>query len=430
MQEETEIENVNKHYLDKVMDLADEMDVEATEDIFDARGMKLLAKGAKISRDMQERLILHKLRKPLESTIAVDGGVNADTVINEAKRIAESTAPVACILRSTAKNGSAPLDVMAGIELGSAMRMMLTVVEKGGSSALEHCVMVSLVSVCLANRMGLGEKEQKVIALAGLLHDIGELYIEPEYLKSQRRLLPNEWRHVVVHPRIGQMLIGELENYPPEVAMAVAEHHERFDGAGYPRRVSGRNISLAGQAVSVAEMVSGVFMKRDRPLARAELALKIIPGEHPHKLVSAVASALRTVDSKGDDASAAEPEESIRVARSLSDRIAAVLQNGGELLDRSNDFSGKVKTLLANALDRVRIIQRAFISTGLDVCLNEGITFFEGRNAQLLFEAAVGLKEIQWRLQDVARDLALQAAALEGHENDTLQAFITLLDED
>ncbi len=425
-----EIESVNKHYLDKVMDLAEEMDVEATEDIFDARGMKLLAKGAKISRDMQERLILHKLRKPLESTIAVEGGVNADSVINEARRIAESSSPVSCILRSMVKNGIAPLDVMASIELGSAMRMMLTVVEKGGTSALEHCVMVSLVSVCLANRMGLNEKDQKIVALAGLLHDIGELYIEPEYLKEKRRLLPNEWRHVVVHPRIGQMLIGELENYPPAVAIAVSEHHERFDGAGYPRRVGGRNISAAGQAVSVAEMISGVFMKRDRPLARAELALKIVPGEHPHNLVSAVATALRSAELNDDQSVSAEPAESMRIAHALSARIDSALNSGGSLLEGADSLSAKGKDMVSQALERVRTVQRAFISTGLDVCMNEGAAFFEGRNAQLLFEAAVGVKEIGWRLQDVARDLALQGSALESHDNDALQPLIALLDEE
>ena len=59
MSDEIEIESVNKNYLDKVMDLAEEKDVAATEDIFDARGIKLIAKGAKISRRQQEKLILH-----------------------------------------------------------------------------------------------------------------------------------------------------------------------------------------------------------------------------------------------------------------------------------------------------------------------------------------------------------------------------------
>jgi HD-GYP domain-containing protein (c-di-GMP phosphodiesterase class II) len=424
-----EIESVNKHYLDKVMDLAEEMDVEATEDIFDSRGMKLIAKGAKISRNLQEKLIMHKLKKPLESCITVEGGVNPNTIFDEAQRIAETIEPVACILRSTGSVGVGPLDVMSDIKLGSAMNVMLTIIERGGSSALEHCVMVGLISVCLANRMGLSEKDQKVIAMAGLLHDIGELYIEPEYLQSKRRLLAHEWRHVVVHPRVGEMLIRELENCPSEVAVAVSEHHERFNGAGYPRQLSGKKISVAGQAVSVAETISGVFMKRDRPLERAEMALKIVPGEYPHTLVSAISSALRATGRAGggENASAEEPS---KMAQSLSERISAVLQNGSLMLDTAVLPSPKSKSLLSNALERIQVIQRAFISTGLDICLNEGPSFFEGRSAQLLFEAAVGAKEIQWRLHDVARDLSLHAASLENQENEALQPFIALLDEE
>jgi HD-GYP domain-containing protein (c-di-GMP phosphodiesterase class II) len=240
MSDQPRIDSVNKHYLDKVMDLAETMGVEATEDIFDARGMKLIVKGARISRAVQEKLILHKLRKPFESSISVEGGINSNTINAEARRIIETVAPVACIFKASYDTGVSPLDIMARLQFGNAMSMMLTIIEKGGAKALEHSVMVSLVSVCFAKKLGLNEKDQQVIALAGLLHDIGELYIEPEYLRSQKRLLPHEWRHVIVHPRIGQMLIEELENYPPAVALAVAEHHERFDGTGYPRQVCGK----------------------------------------------------------------------------------------------------------------------------------------------------------------------------------------------
>lgn len=424
-----EIENVNKHYLDKVMDLADEMEVEATEDIFDARGMKLIAKGAKISRGLQEKLILHKLKKPLESSIAVEGGVNPNTILNEAQRIAETVEPVTCILRTTGSVGVGPVDMMADIKLGGSMAMMLTIIEKGGNSALEHCVMVGLLAACLANRMGLSEKDQRIVALAGLLHDIGELYIEPEYLKPDRRLQSHEWKHVVVHPRIGQMLIGELEDCAPEVAIAVAEHHERFNGSGYPRQLGGKQISIAGQALAVAEAISSVFMKRDRPLARAALALKIVPGEHPHSLVSAVSLALQAANGNANTADGVSGEEPGKMALSLSERITTVLDNGSLALDTSLASMQKARSLLSNTLERVRNIQRAFVGTGLDICLGQGMSFFEG-STQLMFEAVVGAKEIQWRLQDIARDLALHAASLESAEYEALQPFITLLEEE
>jgi HD-GYP domain-containing protein (c-di-GMP phosphodiesterase class II) len=428
MSDEIEIESVNKNYLDKVMDLAEEKDVAATEDIFDARGIKLIAKGAKISRGLQEKLILHKLRKPLESSIAVEGGVNIDVIVAEAKKISETLEPVSCVLKTTSGSGPSALETLSGIQFGNAMSMMLTIVDRGGPSALTHSVMVSLVSICLAKKLRLSESEQTLVALAGMLHDIGELYIEPEYLNRQKRLLPHEWRQVIVHPRVGQMLIGELENYPPAVALAVAEHHERFDGSGYPRQVAGKNISVAGQVLSVAETISSVFMHQDRPLERAELAMKIIPGEHAHDLVSAISCVLRVPhQGRTTDSSMPAAEAHQRVC-GLFEHIGAALEAGKNLLAETMLESKKAKDLLLEVLQRITTIQRGFSSTGLDVCLSKDAVFFEPQNMEILFEVAVATREIEWRLRDVARDLALRSSALENHEADVFQPLIALLD--
>lgn len=429
MAEEISINQVNQHYLDKVMNLAQERDVEATEDIFDARGMKLVAKGSRISSGMQERLIVHKLRKPLESSITVADGIDNNVVVSEAKRLAETLAPVGSMHRIAGSKGLSPLDILKQARFGKAMSLMLTITERGGTNALAHSVMVSLVAVCLAKKMGLGENEQSTVALAGLLHDIGELYIEPEFLDSKRRLLPHEWRHVVVHPRIGQMLINELENFPPAVAQAVSEHHERFDGGGYPRQLSGKNISIAGQVVSVAEMISGVFMRKDRPLERAELAMKIIPGEHAHGLVSAVSSVLQLSGEQDRSEAAVRSENVFGDVQALHARIVSGLELGRELMDSPFLNSRAGKDLLLLALQQAQAVRRAFTSTGLDVCMQENMEDFAALNPEIHFEVAVASKEIQWRLRDIARNMALHCVALDPQESKLLQSLIALLDE-
>jgi predicted hydrolase (HD superfamily) len=371
------------------------------------------------------------LRKPLESSITVADGINNEVVVSAAQQLMDTLSSVGSMHKAAASKGSSPLDVMKQARFGSAMSLMLTITERGGESALAHSVMVSLVSVCLAKKLGLDERDQSTVALAGLLHDIGELYIEPEYLDSKRRLRPHEWRHVVVHPRIGEMLIKELENFPPSVAQAVSEHHERFDGGGYPRHLSGRNISIAGQVVSVAEMISGVFMRKDRPLERAELALKIIPGEHAHELVSAVSSVLRLC---GEEQQPAGQDVSLQTVYSkvqaLSARIDSALTQGHSLADSPLLRSRASRELLARGLQQVIAVKRAFNSTGLDICMKEGVGDFLAHNRELHFEVAVAGREIQWRLHDVARNLALHCAPLETAEAELLQPLIALLDDD
>lgn len=427
MSEEHLINSVNKHYLDRVMTLADEADIKATEDIFDARGMKLVAKGARISRTLQERLLQRRLSKPFESSIAVESGVDVGTIGREAQRIIDTVEPVRSVLKAF-QGGPSPLQILSEIQFNSAMSTMLTVIQRGGQAALTHSVMVSLLSVCLARKRGMSMNDLMVVALAGLLHDIGELYIEPEYLGTRRRLYPHEWRHVVVHPRIGQMLIEGLENYPSSVAQAVFEHHERLDGSGYPRQVAGTSISPAGQVVSVAELVAGIFTSPDKALQRAELALKIIPDEHPSELVSAISMAMRAArDEVGEDKAHPSGKESESV-RMVLDRLAASRESIQRLADAQSLKSKSGRKLIEEAGRRTQSILRALSSTGLDTCTGDACTFFDTDCGQILFETAVTTREIRWRMRDVARDLSLQSAALEPQESEALQPLIEMLD--
>jgi response regulator RpfG family c-di-GMP phosphodiesterase len=417
--------SVNQHYLNKVMDLAEVMPVVATEDIFDARGMKLIAKGARVSRTLQEKLILHKLRKPIESSMSVEAGVDSDHLMETATRVIDTSLPLRSILQTTGVSGFTPMKILSSMAFGNAMSMMLTISERDGSQAFEHAVVVSLLSICMARKLRLSEQDQVVAGLAGLLHDIGELYIDPIYLARGKRLLPREWAHVVVHPRIGQMLINELESYPPGVGRAVAEHHERLDGSGYPRHAASKDISMPGQTLSVAEMIAGLLSK-DHPLERAELALKIIPGEHPHGLLSAISGALNFSRQK-IDAAALPPANGGEDIERLFWRISSSLENAQKLLSGSTVKSQITKEVLVQTVVRIQTIQRACISSGIDVYLNQAQIFAESDDHSIIFEKDVATREIQWRLRGIARDIALHSGAQD--ENSIFAPLINLLDD-
>ncbi|MDM5179358.1 HD domain-containing protein [Massilia sp. DJPM01] len=418
--------SVNQHYLNKLMSLTEVMDVAASEDIIDIRGMKLVAKGARLTRAQQDTLGAHKLKKTLESSLSAEGGADTGLIVEMATRILDSSVPIRRILGSSAGRGASPLALLANMKFGHAMRMMLTLTDRDGPQALEHSVTVSLLSIGMAKKLALSNDEQLAAAVAGMLHDIGELYIDPAYLEPGKRLLPHEWAHLVVHPRIGQMLITELEAYPPSVARAVSEHHERLDGTGYPRQSAGGLISGAGLAVSVAEMIAGVLHK-DYPLERAELALKIIPGEHPHHLLSAISGALRNQPAN-HPVTPPKPEESDDAAiAQLWQRIGASLQAGEQLLHGKNPSSARATALVERALARIRTIERAFFSTGLDAYMQNNHGLHDQGDGALEFEKVVATREITWRLRDIARDLALNTADAPG-ERDQLAALIGMLD--
>ena len=88
---------------------------------------------------------------------------------------------------------------------------------------------------------------------AALLHDIGKLRIPKTTLNKPAKLSGTEWEAVRQHPLAGADLAAALLPWLGEWGSAIAEHHERFDGKGYPLGLSGRDISLAGRIVAVAD---------------------------------------------------------------------------------------------------------------------------------------------------------------------------------
>jgi Flp pilus assembly pilin Flp len=417
---------VNRHFLNKLLRLAAARQVTATRDIVDLHGATLVARGAHLSGEHVDALAGCKLKNTIESSLRVEDAVDTALIVRTATRILDTSMPIRRILAASGGSADAPLAQLSVLVLNDAMRMLLTLADHDGAHALEHAVSVSLLSICMAGQLRLPGEERHAAALAGLLHDVGELYIAPAWLAPGKRLLPHEWAQLVMHPRLGQMLVGELGAYAPAVGRAIGEHHERCDGTGYPRHSSGKRISAAGQAVAVAEMIAGVLGK-DNPLERAELALKIVPGEHARELVSAISGAVRREATCHADTH--EEPAGREDARRLFRRICAALDQGQDLMDGPGAKSPHSRDLLGQMLERIQTIQRAFISTGLDIYANPYHGLHDGADGVLLFEKAVATGEIQWRLRDIARDLALHTAG-SPDEKALFAALIAMLDDD
>ncbi|MEO6422212.1 MAG: HD domain-containing phosphohydrolase, partial [Candidatus Nitrotoga sp.] len=266
MSETSELNNVNPHYLERVVDLSRNYDVSASEDIYDANGMKLLAKGTKIALGVQEKLIRHKLKKPLEKSVSLADGVTIHKVVEIAKQLLEEIAPLKVLLDS-APSKIFPIDPISRITLNSSTTTLLTMAYNSeGQRTFKHAVMVALISTILGIRSKCSSDEILTVAHAGLLHDVGEMYLDPEYLKPGAHLKPEDWKYVVVHPKVGQLVLQEFTTYPPKVARAVGEHHERLDGSGYPYQTAGNKISREGAIVAAAEALGGIFMNPNSPM--------------------------------------------------------------------------------------------------------------------------------------------------------------------
>ncbi|HXG25455.1 MAG TPA: diguanylate cyclase [Candidatus Binatia bacterium] len=126
----------------------------------------------------------------------------------------------------------------------------------GGASRL-----IADLSADMGRAVGLPDADIERIRTASLLHDLGKLAIPDEILSKPSELDPLEWRTIVEHPRIGQVVL-EQAGAIRDAAQIVLHHHERFDGTGYPHGLAGNEIPLGSRIVAIADAYEAMISVR------------------------------------------------------------------------------------------------------------------------------------------------------------------------
>jgi hypothetical protein len=141
-----------------------------------------------------------------------------------------------------------------------------------------HSERVRAFSQLLAEELDLDESDRERLHWAALLHDVGKLAVPHQVLNNPGQPSEEEWQLLRSHPLEGERLAGPLRDWLGSWAMAIGEHHEKWDGTGYPRGLRGEEISRAARIVAVADafevMTASRSYKHAVPAeeARAELA--------------------------------------------------------------------------------------------------------------------------------------------------------------
>ncbi len=118
---------------------------------------------------------------------------------------------------------------------------------------LKHSYMVSLFSVVLAKKLGMTSNRTLLsIGLGGFLHDIGQTRID-EAIFSKNTLTPKDWDEIKDHPQFGLKILDHNKCINSEVRTIIIQHHEQFNGRGYPNRLNNNQIFPPAKIVAVAD---------------------------------------------------------------------------------------------------------------------------------------------------------------------------------
>jgi PAS domain S-box-containing protein/putative nucleotidyltransferase with HDIG domain len=158
----------------------------------------------------------------------------------------------------------------------STLRVMAKLVETRDPYTSGHQGRVALLAVAIAREMGLDEETREVLRVASLVHDIGKLRIPIEILSKPGHLAPMEMELIKEHSRAGAEIISEIRFFRP-VDEIILQHHERLDGSGYPRGLSGEQILIEARILAVADVVEAMSADRPyRPSMGVDVALEEI----------------------------------------------------------------------------------------------------------------------------------------------------------
>lgn len=121
-----------------------------------------------------------------------------------------------------------------------------------------HSLNVAFLCAALGKKLGFTDEKLKNLTLAGLLHDVGKLFLDQNILNKAGKLTDSEFNEVKKHSVLGYKYVSENFDFDKEVFLGILEHHERLDGTGYPRGLKGDKISYFGKIIAIIDSYDAI----------------------------------------------------------------------------------------------------------------------------------------------------------------------------
>lgn len=139
-----------------------------------------------------------------------------------------------------------------------------------------HQKRVANLAISIARRVGLSENRLEGLFLGGLIHDIGKVAIPGEILSRPGKLQPEDKHYLQIHCLKGYEILKNID-FPWPIAAIALQHHERYDGGGYPQGLHGKHILLEARIIAVADVIEAMVSHRPyRPAKPLEEAMSFL----------------------------------------------------------------------------------------------------------------------------------------------------------
>ena len=178
--------------------------------------------------------------------LLIESGIKSIAQMNEIKKI-----------NTELKNTN---DMLEKAYLESIQTLRYTV-EARDSYTRGHSDRVSEYSVLIGKHVGLSDADLKTLQIGGLFHDVGKIGVPDAILQKQSKLTDDEYSEIKNHPSIGAHILSSATIFKDMIPI-VKHHHEKYDGTGYPGKLSGENIPYLARIAAIADSFDAMTSRR------------------------------------------------------------------------------------------------------------------------------------------------------------------------
>ena len=396
------------HFTQAVAKLGETQAVVSHCAIFNDRGVKIIDKGVAINQALYSRLTQYQLSAPIEDCVASAHALTGSSLRADAEKILDSV-PLFGRMAPDPKVRNLFLDALQALPLPAPISLQLTIARDLHPALYHHLLRTALTAAYLCKTPVLSRFDVNAAVMAGMLHDIGMLHTDPHLMQPSRILNHLQRRQLCAHPLVSTALIERHHAYPKEVVRAVREHHEYLDGSGYPRQLSGDEISPLAKILAIAQVVSAMF-STDQP--GAELRLSVVLRMNTHRFDTALAMQIINLLRPNNDLLLMEIDRTEQPLQRLRKINSLLDQWPTECLKKENLTPFRQAQLVKLGL------QLAEVSRGLakvGAAPAQLAQLGEALDDGILIEISLVSREAAWQMRALARQ-ALSHWSLTGDE--------------
>jgi PAS domain S-box-containing protein/putative nucleotidyltransferase with HDIG domain len=226
------------------------------------------------------KLLLTKHIPPEEYGLELKEGVKTPFEVNGSVLRNPDGRPygVVYLCRDVTERNVAEEGMRAGLAklrktLKASIDSLASAIEMRDPYTAGHQERVTRLARAIAVEMGLDSERVEAIEIAGVIHDIGKLYVPAEILSKPTKLSELEYSMIKMHAQVGYTILSKID-FPWPIANIVHQHHETINGSGYPQGLAGKDILLEAKILTVADVVEAMSSHRPyRPALGISLAL-------------------------------------------------------------------------------------------------------------------------------------------------------------